>query len=177
MSRTAWNSVDLSGQRFGRLVAIEKTERSSCGATMWMCKCDCGNLVSVQYSNLKSGATQSCGCLNQENCTNRNRKHNGSFRGKVERLYRVWRGMLGRCEDPKNNSYRYYGLVGISVCDDWKDYEKFRSWAIEHGYDETAERGQCTLDRIDPFGNYEPSNCRWATMKTQSNNRRCSKNA
>lgn len=172
MGKKAWNSVDLVGQRFGRLVVSERLERSGCGATKWLCKCDCGNLVSVQYSNLKSGATKSCGCLNQENREKRNRKHGGSFRGKTERLYRVWRGMLGRCEDPKNNSFKYYGLAGISVCEEWRDYGSFRNWAIEHGYDENAKRGECTIDRIDVYGDYCPENCRWITNTEQQRNKR-----
>lgn len=172
MSRKTWNAVDLSGQRFGRLVALEKADRAKSGATMWLCKCDCGNIVSVQYSNLKRGATQSCGCLNQENRESRNYKHGGSYRGKTDRLYRVWRGMIGRCEDPKNNSYKHYGAKGVSVCGDWKDYKLFREWAVKTGYDPNAKRGECTLDRINPYGNYEPNNCRWVSMKIQSNNRR-----
>ena len=142
---------------------------------MWRCKCDCGNVVSVQYSNIKSGATKSCGCLNREIHAKRNYKHGGNFRGKTERLYRVWRGMHERCENPDNISFKYYGAVGVSVCEEWKDYAVFRKWATEHGYSENAERGQCTLDRVDPFGNYEPENCRWVDMKTQSNNRRANR--
>lgn len=175
MRGSTWNSVDLSGQRFGRLAAVERTGRSDCGATMWLCKCDCGNFVSVQYSNLKSGATKSCGCLNRENREKRNYKHGGSQRGKCERLYRVWRGMQERCKNPKNISYKHYGAVGVSVCEEWNDYAAFRSWAIENGYDSSAKRGECTLDRINPFGNYCPENCRWANMKTQSNNKRVNK--
>lgn len=142
---------------------------------MWLCKCDCGSIVSVQYSNLKRGATRSCGCLNKEKRESRNYKHGGSFRGKADRLYRVWRGMIGRCEDPKNNSYKHYGEKGVSVCDEWKNYKLFREWANDHGYDQNARRGECTLDRIDPFGNYEPDNCRWVSMKIQNNNRRKNK--
>lgn len=172
MSGNGWNSIDLSGQRFGRLVAVERTERSRCGATMWLCRCDCGNLVSVQYSNLKHGATKSCGCLNRENRENRNHKHGGSPRGKNERLYRVWRGMHERCENPHHISFKHYGAIGVTVCEEWGDYAEFRCWAIENGYDESAKRGECTLDRVDPFGNYCPENCRWVDMKTQSNNKR-----
>lgn len=153
---------------------MKRAEKSDCGATVWLCKCDCGNVVSAQYSNLKRGATKSCGCLNREKREERNRKHGGSVHGKTERLYRVWRGMHERCESPKHISFKHYGAVGVSVCEEWNDYAAFRSWAFENGYDETAERGACTIDRINPFGNYEPKNCRWASMKTQSNNKRVS---
>lgn len=163
--------IDLSGQRFGRLVAIERAPRSKCGATMWVCKCDCGNRVTVQYSNLKRGATQSCGCLNDEHRIN-NIKHGGNRRGKTERLYRVWRGMIERCTRPENISFRYYGQLGVTICNEWKEYAAFKKWALDAGYDPNAKRGECTLDRIDPFKNYCPDNCRWVSMEQQNKNRR-----
>ena len=81
--------------------------------------------------------------------------------------------MRNRCYNPHRNSYRYYGAKGVRICDEWRDdYSKFREWALANGYDENAPRGQCTIDRINPFGDYEPSNCRWVDLKTQARNRR-----
>jgi hypothetical protein len=81
--------------------------------------------------------------------------------------------MGDRCENKKNKSYAYYGAQGVRVCDEWdSDYAKFRDWAMANGYDPEAEFQQCTLDRINPFGDYEPSNCRWVDIVTQERNRR-----
>lgn len=166
------NAIDLTGRRFGRLVCVERAPNSSCGATMWICTCDCGNTVTVQYANLTRGATMSCGCLNREKRAERNYKHGGDVRGKQERLYRVWHGMWERCTKEHHISYQYYGANGVTVCDEWKEYQSFREWAMSNGYDPNAERGKCTLDRIDPTGNYEPANCRWTSMAEQNHNRR-----
>ena len=170
--KNTWNALDLRGQRFGRLVVVERAEKAKCGATRWHCRCDCGKHVVVQYSNLKNGFTQSCGCLNVENLIKRNYKHGGDCRPRAELLYRVWRGMIGRCNDPKNISFKDYGAKGVSICHEWMEYGIFREWALKNGYDESAARGKCTIDRIDTFGNYEPGNCRWVSMKIQNSNKR-----
>lgn len=91
----------------------------------------------------------------------------------TERLYHVWASMKQRCSNPNNNSYKNYGGKGVTVCKEWaSDYMIFRDWALLTGYDKSAPRGRCTLDRIDPYGDYEPKNCRWVDAKIQANNRR-----
>ena len=89
------------------------------------------------------------------------------------RLYRVWKGMRERCQNPNHESYHNYGGRGISVCEEWeKDFLAFKSWAIENGYDENAKTGECTLDRIDVDGNYCPNNCRFISASEQAKNKR-----
>lgn len=82
--------------------------------------------------------------------------------------------MKKRCENTNHKDYKYYGALGVAVCDEWHDYTKFKAWAMENGYDENAPRGSCTIDRINPCGNYEPSNCRWVGMDVQAKNKRTS---
>lgn len=81
--------------------------------------------------------------------------------------------MKQRCFREKTPEFKWYGALGVSVCEEWKNsYEKFREWSIANGYDQNAKRGECTLDRIDPYGNYEPGNCRWVDMHEQAKNKR-----
>ena len=156
--------MDLTGKRFGRWTAIKKDPENN---RKWICKCDCGNIKSVFVTNLTSGKTLSCGCKIREVTTERNTSH-----GKTKtRLYTVWQNMIRRCRDPKNNRYMNYGGRGIKVCDAWNDFQTFYEWAMQNGYDETAEYGKCTIDRIDVNKGYEPSNCTWTDIKHQCNNR------
>lgn len=161
--------IDMSGKRFGRLTVLSfcKVEKH---LAYWLCKCDCGNEVEVPGVSLRKGITKSCGCLHRETSKNRLLKTGESG----TRLYNVWSCMLQRCSNPNNDRYKWYGAKGVSVCDEWLDYNNFKKWAIENGYKENAPRGECTIDRIDPFRNYEPSNCRWVSMDVQLRNKRIS---
>ena len=158
---------DLTGQRFGRLVVIEKAGRyvSPHGktATIWLCQCDCGNTKEAITSELTAGRVKSCGCYQIE----------ARFTHKLtnHKLYWVYQGMKDRCYRPNNKHYSDYGGRGITVCDEWiEDFVNFYNWAINNGYQEGL-----TIDRIDVDGNYEPSNCRWVTTKEQQFNKRNNK--
>lgn len=131
---------------------------------MWACKCDCGNTCIVAGSSLRRGHTQSCGCYHRERAGAANVTH-GMY---STRLYRIWQHMKARCGDLSGKHYPNYGDRGIEVCTEWiNSFELFCEWALANGYSESL-----TIDRIDPNGNYEPSNCRWLTMKGQGNNKR-----
>lgn len=157
---------DLTGLKFNKLTVLEKAGFKNKN-TQWLCKCECGNTAIVGRGNLLSGKTKSCGCLRHREAVN---KTHGKSK---TRLYYVWRNMLNRCYDAKVRDYPHYGGRGIAVCDEWKnDFQMFYEWAVANGYDETAKRGENTLDRINTDGNYEPSNCRWVSEKVQANNKR-----
>ena len=88
------------------------------------------------------------------------------------RLYKIYKSIKQRCYNKNNPAYKYYGDKGVTLYEDWKnDYMSFHNWAMKNGFDESAEIGKCTIDRIDPNGNYEPNNCRWVTIKKQQNNK------
>lgn len=156
---------NLSGCQFGRLTVVRLLEqRSKEGRRLWECKCSCGNTTVVDTKSLATGATKSCGCFRREEHIKRFKTH-GETKTK---LYYRWNDMKSRCTDSNSVVYPDYGGRGITVCDEWmQSYESFRDWAINNGY-----QGSLTLDRIDVNGNYCPDNCRWVSMKVQSNNKR-----
>ena len=155
----------LVGQTFGRLKVLEEIFDHP-SKRIYKCLCSCGNIVYVEQGNLKSHLTTSCGCYRKEK--NQKREITEIHEFIKTRLYRIWSGMKTRCYNVNNKDYKYYGQLGIIVCSEWKeDFMKFREWAIQNGYQENL-----SIDRINPYGNYEPSNCRWATAKEQANNKR-----
>lgn len=172
----AWHeskAMDLTGMRFGNLLVVKRSGTANGHAT-WLCKCDCGNEAIVVSDRLRNGHTKSCGCNSSRNHIGEIGRKNRTTHGMSnERLHRVWKQMIQRCENPKTKGYKNYGGRGICVCDQWrKSYRSFYDWAMANGYDPDAQRGECTIDRIDNDGNYEPSNCRWVDMKVQRANQR-----
>ena len=162
---------DHTGERFGRLTVISRADDyiapNGSKHVCWLCLCDCGNKTVVDVTQLVGGHTKSCGCLRDE--TKSNLRHGGRY----DRLYGVLHNMIDRCYNSKGSTFKYYGGRGIKICDEWRhDYAKFKQWAMESGYDPNAPFGECTIDRIDVNGDYEPSNCRWVSMAVQSKNKR-----
>lgn len=155
---------DLTGQRFGRLTVLSLVD-SIAGAdvpTKWLCQCDCGNMLEVRAYNLKSGGSQSCGCLQRERAANRARTHGQTG----SRLYVVWQHIIGRCNRKNDKAFKWYGGRGIRICDEWLDFQVFHDWAVSNGYNDDL-----TIDRIDVNGNYCPENCRWISIEDQQRNK------
>lgn len=160
---------DVSGQRFGSLIASSFTHVMSNGRkyTAWICKCDCGKEITVLAGNLYQGKTLSCGCMRGENISQSKIRHGM----RNSRIYMIWKGIRGRCYVSSNVSYDNYGGRGITMCQEWKeDFLNFYNWALKNGYSDTL-----TIERSYVNGNYEPDNCRWITTQEQYYNKRDSR--
>lgn len=165
--------IDLAGKKFGAWTVLYRTENDRNGATMWMCKCDCGTVSAIRGSTLKSGKSTGCHACLWNRQLHPAAHTDGSRRYvnyKETRIFRRWRYMKSRCYDPKNKSYKHYGGRGIAMCDEWKNsFQAYFDYVskLEH----FGEPGY-TLDRIDNNGNYEPGNVRYSTRSEQEHNKR-----
>lgn len=153
--------IDMVGKRFGRLVVTARGKNSQDGKPQYVCICDCGNTCLVRGKLLRTGRTQSCSCYRYEQLNKALTKHGYCF----TKTYQSWVGMKDRCLNPQSKFYKNYGGRGITVCDRWMKFENFLS-------DMGHRPKRKSLERIDVNRGYEPSNCCWATMRQQANNKR-----
>jgi len=147
---------DMTDEVCGRLTVIGLDTSNTTKRAKWLCECSCGNKVSVDGKNLRTGHTRSCGCLELKLKT----KHGMQ----KEPIYKIWQSMSRRCDDVNNNQYKDYGGRGITVCDEWLKFENF--------YNDMGDSNGLTLDRKNNNKGYYKDNCRWATRKEQQNNKR-----
>ena len=154
--------IDRTGQRFGRLLVVEEAGRNALKKVLWKCACDCGSTVVRVSGDLVTGNSVSCGCYLKEKIT----KHGGWKKAS----YNTWRAMMRRCYKQQDKDYPRYGGKGVVVCSQWHDYKNFAADMGEPNGDET-------LDRVDPYGDYTPENCRWAKPTVQARNIRVPKSS
>lgn len=155
--------LDLVGHVFGRLTVLSRAPANRWGRTQWVCACTCGNQTVVDRGNLRSGATQSCGCTHKEMLSKRNYRHGHAARKQKDPTYSSWMSMKNRCLNSRSNKHSRY--KDVSIHPRWLEYSAF--------LEDMGPRPEGTsLDRIDPFRGYEPGNCRWANAVVQAFNQR-----
>lgn len=156
--------IDLTDQRFGRLRVLGRAGYEHKQAT-WHCVCDCGASKDVMGQNLRRGLTTSCGCYQRERAKEEGAKTVKHGHGYGTPTYKTWQAMWQRCQNKNDKDFPNYGAKGVLVCERWKDFAAFLK--------DMGERpDRMTLDRINPYGNYDPDNCRWADWFIQNNNQR-----
>lgn len=163
--------LDLTASTFGFLRVLGRGPNQPHGnqgfRTTWICLCNrCGRTTTVSKDNLQSGRTRSCGCLKKDTDRNGHPTHEHTRGAIGTRTYNSWRGAKDRCHNKNHKAFQYYGARGISMSPLWR--WNFAQFLLDMGIRPVG----CTLDRIDNDGNYEPGNCRWATLDVQTKNRR-----
>ena len=151
---------DMTGKRFGRLSVVSYSGKNNRRLALWSCLCDCGTTTLVTGARLRNGATSSCGCFRRDRG-----KQNATHGMHGTHAYRIWIGMLSRCRNKNATGYKNYGGRGISVCNEWLEFENFYK-------DMGPPPEGLTLDRKDTNGDYSKGNCRWATWFEQADNKR-----
>jgi len=174
--QTANRLKDISGQRFGRLTVVGFVDFAPNRVSRWLCRCDCGTEKVIRKSNLTvtnpNSQTRSCGCQKVQAqkwrlTTHGETKHGGA----KSKEYRCWQGIMARCYNPNNIRYKSYGAKGVVCCDKWR--HDFPAFLEDVG--RAPDTDSC-IDRIDPFGNYEPLNVRWVDRETSNHNKRSNYN-
>lgn len=152
---------NLKGQNFGKLLVLDEEPIRKNNITYWKCKCECGNKKYIYAGNLKNGSSKSCGCMPKRVKTGKEKDKDR------QKILHTLSAMKQRCYNPNDKRYNRYGAKGIRVCEEWrKNSKSFYEWSMKNGYNYNL-----TIDRINPVGDYEPNNCRWATYKEQENNK------
>ena len=158
--------VDLTGRKFEKLTVLRRDESVKPGdGVYWICLCECENECSVNTYKLTHKIRVDCGKHRSER---HHVSHGDARRGNLTKLYRIHKAMIQRCRNVNNKDYKWYGGKGIKVCEEWYDYQTFKDWALNNGYEDGL-----TIDRLDSDKDYEPQNCRWVTMVEQNNNKPC----
>lgn len=156
-------AICMIGEVYAHLTVLERLPIQNARTARWLCQCICGTLLAANRTNLRHGQIKSCGCMHLPK--GRTPTH-GHRRGGSSREYRSWMGMRARCNNPNSPDWKWYGAVGVIICERWNS--SFANFLSDMG----PRPPKRSLDRIDPFGDYEPGNCRWATTKEQAANKR-----
>lgn len=153
--------LDLSGERYGQLEVVYRNPEGK-----WFCLCDCGGQSYVKTGNLRSGNSRSCGCLGRAKQVVLHETHKATG----TRLHDIWFNMKSRCGNSNNPKFKHYGARGITVCNEWLDFQAFKDWAESNGYSDNLSIERASNDR-----GYSPENCSWIPMAEQRRNQRRSK--